>query len=251
VLNVHQLLRTALADAERQGLVTANVARILGPPCRGIAPEQTCWNQTQLRAFLDVAMSHRLGAAMWLAATTGMRRGEILGLRWADIDLDTGRLSVRRSVACTGYQTHTTATKTPTSRRSIDLDDRTVRVLSTWRRQQTDELSATARSSTVFTRPDGQPIHPHVFSQTFERLRDIADVPPIRLHDLRHTHATLLLKAGVPLKVVSERLGHSNPAFTMATYQHVLPGMQAEAAATFANLIAPRQPGRPPQPEQP
>ena len=98
----------------------------------------------------------------------------------------------------------------------------------------------------MFTRTTGQPLHPHVLSQTFERLQAQADVPRIRLHDLRHTHATLLLKAGVPLKVVSERLGHSSPAFTMAVYQHVLPGMQRDAADIFARLVAganPKVPG--------
>ncbi|MDH5616566.1 MAG: tyrosine-type recombinase/integrase, partial [Acidimicrobiia bacterium] len=80
--------------------------------------------------------------------------------------------------------------------------------------------------------------HPHSISQVFERISARAGVPKIRLHDIRHTHATLLIKAGVPVKVVSERLGHGNPAFTIDTYQHVLPGMQVEAACVFENLIA-------------
>ena len=85
----------------------------------------------------------------------------------------------------------------------------------------------------MFTDGDGQPIHPHAISQAFERIARRAGVPVIRLHDLRHTHATLLIKAGVPVKVVSERLGHATPRFTIDTYQHVLPGMQADAARTF------------------
>ena len=86
--------------------------------------------------------------------------------------------------------------------------------------------------------PDGEPIHPDSFSQTFNRLVVMAGVPRLRLHDLRHTHASLILKERVPIKVVSERLGHATPGFTMATYQHVLPGMQADAARIFAGLIA-------------
>ncbi len=237
MLNVHQILRTALGDAERSGLVHRNVARLMDPPCHGAAPEQRCWNEHQLRQFLHVAMTHRLGPAIWLAAMTGMRRGEVLGLRWSDIDLDTATLSIRRSVSCTGYQVHTTPTKTRTSRRAIDLDQRTVVVLREWRRRQLGELGTVAADETVFTRPDGQPVHPHTLSQTVARLQRTADVPAIRLHDLRHTHATLMLKHGIPLKVVSERLGHSTPAFTMAVYQHVLPGMQRDAANTFARLI--------------
>ncbi len=89
----------------------------------------------------------------------------------------------------------------------------------------------------VFCHKDGTPIHPQVLSDAFKRLVGQSGLPRISLHDLRHTHATLLLKAGVPIKVVSERLGHSTPGFTMATYQHVLPGMQAEAARTFAALL--------------
>ena len=239
VLNVHQILRTALGDAERAGLVQRNVARLMDPPCHGAAPEQRCWNEHQLRQFLQVAMAHRLGRAIWLAAMTGMRRGEVPGLRWSDIDLDTATLSIRRSVSCTGYQVHTTPTKTRTSRRAIDLDHRTVAVLREWQHHQLEELRTAAIDESVFTRPDGQPVHPHTLSQPVDRLQRAAGVPAIRLHDLRHTHATLMLKHGIPLKVVSERLGHSTPAFTMAVYQHVLPGMQRDAANTFARLIVP------------
>lgn len=242
VLNAHQVLRTALGDAERQGLVARNVAALMDPPCSGRAPEQTCWNQHELRTFLQAAARHRLAPALWLTATTGMRRGEVLGLRWSDIDLDALRLSVQQSVTCTGYQVHTTPTKTRTSRRTIDLDATTVAVMIDWRATQTCELGGYGRDRVVFTRPNGEPIHPHVLSQTFERVLTAAGLPRIRLHDLRHTHASLLLQAGVPIKVVSERLGHASPAFTMATYQHVLPGMQRDAADTFARLVAEANP---------
>jgi integrase len=95
----------------------------------------------------------------------------------------------------------------------------------------------------MFTDSTGAPIHPHAISQAFARVIRHAHVPLIRLHDVRHTHATLLIKAGVPVKVVSERLGHATPAFTIETYQHVLPGMQAEAARTFQELLAPSSTG--------
>lgn len=171
VLNVHQILRTALGDAERAGLVPRNVARLMDPPCHGVAPEQRCWNEHELRQFLHVAMAHRLGPAIWLTAMTGMRRGEVLGLRWTDIDLDAATLSIRRSVSCTGYQVHTTPTKTRTSRRAIDLDPHTVTVLRGWRQHQLGELGTVADDGTVFTRPDGQPVHPHALSQTVDRLQ--------------------------------------------------------------------------------
>ena len=136
--------------------------------------------------FLDVAAEHRLGPALWVTAMTGMRRGEVLGLRWSDIDLEAERLSVQRSVTCTGYQVHTTPTKTRTSRRPVDLDQRTVGVLTGGARQAA-ELGGDDRAGVVFTRANGQPVHPHVLSQTFDRVQAKAGLPRIRLHDLRHT----------------------------------------------------------------
>lgn len=236
VLNVHQILRAALGDAQRREFVGRNVAALMGPPCHGGAPEQRCWNDTELRTFLEASSSHRLAAALRLAAMTGMRRGEVLGVEWRDLDVAARRLSVRRSVTCTGYETHVNSTKTDTSRRVIDLDDRTVEVLVEWRARQATELDGRT-ASVMFSRPNGCRVHPHLLSQTFERIQSRLEVPRIRFHDLRHTHATLLPKAGMPLKVVSERLGHSTPAFTMTVYQHVLPGMQRDAADLFSRLV--------------
>jgi integrase len=117
-------------------------------------------------------------------------------------------------------------------------------VLTAWQAWQEAEQEAVGiePAGWVFTDGTANPIHPHSISQTFERIATRAGVPKIRLHDIRHTHGTLLIKAGVPVKVVSERLGHGNPAFTIDTYQHVLPGMQAEAARVFEQLIAPAAP---------
>jgi integrase len=236
VLNVHQIVRKALGDALRKGLVTRNVALAVDPPRVTVSPEQQCWDESQLRRFLRKAAEHRLFPALRLAAMTGMRRGEVLGLRWSDVDLDGARLAVRRTASCAGYTVHITTNKTATSRRAVDLDAETVVVLHAWRDAQISELGAP--HELVFTNTRGALVHPHVLSQSFERVARSAGLPRIRLHDLRHTHATLLLKAGIPLKVVSERLGHSTPAFTMSVYQHVLPGMQRDAADLFARLIS-------------
>jgi integrase len=236
VLNVHQIVRKALGDALRKGLVVRNVALAVDPPRVTASPEQRCWTEDQLRLFLQKAEKHRLFPALRLAAMTGMRRGEVVGLRWPDIDLDSKRLAVRRTASCAGYAVHVTTNKTATSRRAVDLDAETVEVLRAWCDLQTEELHGS--SELVFTNRRGVLLHPHVLSQSFERVGRDAGLPRIRFHDLRHTHATLLLKAGVPLKVVSERLGHSTPAFTMTVYQHVLPGMQRDAADLFARLVA-------------
>jgi integrase len=131
--------------------------------------------------------------------------------------------------------------KTRTIRRNVTLDPDTLAMLAAWRRRHTAELEATRtvnEHGLVFTRADGQPLHPHTVSQAFTRAQRHLDVTAIRFHDLRHTHASLLLRDRVPIKVVSERLGHSNPAFTMTTYQHVIPGTQEDAAAAFGQLLA-------------
>lgn len=172
---------------------------------------------------------------------TGMRRSELLGLRWSDLDLTSSTVSINRGLVAIGYELHESRGKTDNSRRRIDLDPTTVTVMRGWRALQAAEYDAvgTEDPGWVFADSEGHQIHPHTISQAFERLARRAGVPVIRLHDLRHTHGTLLIKDGVPVKVVSERLGHANIAFTIETYQHVLPGMQRDAALTFEALVAP------------
>jgi integrase len=146
-------------------------------------------------------------------------------------------VSVNRALHLTRGQLIEVPVKTRTSRRSIDLDTTTVEILTIWRLEQ-QHLGRSLNDGPVFTGARGGRLNPDSLTQTFDRLAATVPVPRIRLHDLRHTHATLLIAAGVPVKVVSERLGHPSPAFTMVTYQHVLPGMQADAAARFAALLA-------------
>jgi len=242
VLEVHIIIRGALADAVRKGLVSRNVALIADAPRLRSIPkvEQKAWTAQQLQAFLRCAADHRLFPALWVAATTGVRRSELLGLRWDDIDLTAATVSVNRGLVAVAYEVHESRGKTRNSRRRIDLDATTVAVLDGWRGWQQAERAAVGIEDNgwLFTDSDGGPVHPHAISQAFERIATRAAVPPIRFHDLRGTHATLLIKAGVPVKVVSERLGHATPAFTIDTYQHVLPGMQADAARVFEQLIA-------------
>jgi integrase len=175
-----------------------------------------------------------------LAAATGMRRSELLGLRWDDIDLAAGTIAVNRGLVAVAYELHESRGKTRNSRRPINLGPTTVAVLRAWRAWQEAELAAVGapESAWVFAQPDGRPVHPHAISQAFERIATRAGVSVIRLHDVRHTHATLLIKAAVPAKVVSERLGHATAAFTIETYQHVMPGMQADAARVFEDLLS-------------
>jgi integrase len=239
---IHGIIRKALADAMRKGTVTRNVADLADPPKvrLGGSREMTVWSADELREFLAGIEDNDWFVPIFIAANTGMRRGEVLGLTWRNVDLDAARLVVSQQILSVEYEASVADVKTSHSRRTIDLDPRTVAVLKAWRRQQLEQKMSTGRRGNeefVFTRPDGGPIHPDLFSQSWQRLMRDSELRTIRLHDLRHTHATILLKAGVPVKVVSERLGHSSPAFTMTVYQHVLPGMQADAAAAFSAAV--------------
>lgn len=243
VYEMHLVIRGALDEAVRRGLLSRNVALVAHAPRLRSIPkvEQKAWTAEELQAFLRAAAGHRLFPALWVAAFTGMRRNELLGLRWEDLDERKATISINRGLVAVPYEVRVTRGKTPRARRRVDLDPTTVRVLAAWRAWQQAEQQAAAIASRgwMFTDGGGEPIHPHAISQTFERIERRACVPVIRLHDLRHTHGTLLIAAGVPVKVVSERLGHAAPGFTIDTYQHVMPGMQAEAARIFEQLVAP------------
>jgi integrase len=239
---IHATLHKVLADAVDAGLLGRNVAAGAKPPRPGrrATGGVNAWDPQELTAFLAHVSATRLGPMWRLSAMTGMRRGEILGLRWCDLDLDNARLSVRQALVAVGYEVIHSTPKSH-SARVIDLDAETVRQLRAHRQCQDAERAEWGTDyrdqDLVVAKENGEAIHPHTFSQSFERLVEKAGLRKIRLHDLRHTHATLALKAGVPVKVISERLGHESPAFTLKQYAHVIPGMQAEAAAQVASLV--------------
>jgi integrase len=170
-----------------------------------------------------------------------MRRGELVGLQWADVDLDAGVLAVRRSRVSVAHAVHESDPKTRSSRRTISLDARLVAVLRAHRRRELEERLAWGPAWTdtgyVFVREDGFPLHPERVTVLFGRLVAAAGVSTLRLHDLRHTSASLPLAAGVHPKIVSERLGHSNVSITLDLYSHVIPGLQAEAAEQLGEMI--------------
>ncbi len=151
------------------------------------------WTAHQLGAFLASARDHRYHAAIWVTANTGMRRGEILGLRWGDVDFNTAQLSVARSLVSVGYELHEARGKSRTARRAINLDPRTIDVLHSWRQQRADEdpvFDCNDLDGHVFARPDGAPTHPQLRSDGFQKLVHRSGLPRVRFHDLRHTHAT-------------------------------------------------------------
>ena len=254
----HTNVHAALAAAVRDGALSVNPADKAVPPSAKSAasPEMKVWTAGELRAFLDqrAKANDELLIAWSLLLATGMRRGEALGLRWGDVDFDGSRLSVRRAAILLtrkGFPVEVIIEPPKSGKpRVVDLDPGTlIRLKAHKVALGTIALSLARDGAYVLPNPDGSVRNPNQFSATFVDTLDAArkalgeDVlPRIRLHDLRHTHATLLLKAGVPVKVVSERLGHASAMITLGVYAHVMPGMQAEAAAKFGELLAGEEP---------
>lgn len=240
---IHAIIHKSFSDAVDIGLLATNPVERSKPPRPRVAgqTELRFWEPAQLRAFLRISASHRLSTAWHLAAMTGMRRGEVLGLRWGDIDFERSRLHIRQALVSVAYELIFSTPKNHKAR-VIDLDATTVVKLRAHKALQLSERAVWGADyqdqDLVFPKENGEPIHPQTYSQAFERLVAASDLPRIRLHDLRHTHATIALRAGVPPKVISERLGHEDPAFTLKQYAHVMPGMQADAARQIAELVA-------------
>ena len=226
VYEIHLIIRGALADAHRRGLVTRNVALVArAPKQRSLQRiEGVSLTDEELRQLLRTAAGHRFFPIYWLTAMTGMRRNEVLGLKWTDLDFKKRRLHLNRGLVA-------------------ELDHTTIAVLEGWRAYQAAEFAAVGicpGDEWVFTDGGGEPVHPHAVYEAFRRIVHNAGIPAMRFHDLRHTHGSLLIKEGIPVKVVSERLGHAHIAHTLETYQHVLPGMQTDAARTAERLANPR-----------
>lgn len=239
---VHVTIHRALADAVRRKEIARNVADDASPPKLARATDRRTWTATELRAFLEHVAGERLEAAYVVAANTGLRRGEVLGLRWRDVDLDAARLAISNTVVTVNYAVQFSTPKTARGRRSVALDPMTVAALRAHRIRQANErqqlgLFLPGAEDLLFSAVEGGPLHPAALSHQFARLAKRAGLPAIRFHDLRHTHATLALQAGIPAKVVSDRLGHSSVSITLDVYSHVIPGLQEDAAAKVAALV--------------
>jgi integrase len=233
-------LQHALEDAVGSGLLAANPATGAKRP-KVRRAEMHTWTGTELSTFLRATRSDRLGSLWHLLALTGLRRGEALALKWSDVDFDHGRLAVQRQRVMKGSEVEERPqTKTGKSR-PISIDAATVDVLRRQSAQQLDEAAewdeAWVGDGHIFGHENGEPWNPNRITKLFDMAVRTVDVPRIRLHDLRHTWATLALRAGVHPKVVQERLGHANISITMDTYSHVLPDMQEAAAELVAALV--------------
>ena len=232
VRNVHLVLHRALEQAVRWRLVNVNVAHLIDPP-RVQPKEMQAFSADEARQVLAAARGDDLEALWWLALTAGLRQGELLALRWADVDVERGSVRIVASmVRIAGQPPQLGEPKSRRSRRQVELS---AGALDALRRHRTANPSI----GYVFARTDGRPLSVTTTWKRWRRLLAAAGVRAIRFHDARHTAATLLLSRGVHPKVVSEMLGHSTVAITLDVYSHVTPAMHREAARVMDEVLAP------------
>ena len=242
VLHIHRVLREALQHAVRWQMLSGNPADAVVPP-RPIRYEPSVLSVEDVRRLLAVAASTTHGPLVHTVVMTGLRRGELLGLRWQDVDLDAGVIHVRQTAQwLPGEGSIFRSPKTERSRRAVVLAPSTVQVLREHRRSQLEERLAVGAAyqeyGLVFATPLGTPMDPSNLRRAWRRIVKSFGLTGLRFHDLRHAHATLMLLGGVHPKVVSERLGHSSVGITLDTYSHVLPSLQAQAAVSLERLFA-------------
>ena len=241
VLHVQAVLSEALKYAIRWGLLWRNPSDAVDP-VRALRKEVQVPDAEAVLGALETARATHHGASIHFVAYTACRRGEGLGLRWQDCDLDRGIVSIVQTVQwVSGQGTIIQPPKNATSRRAISLDPGTVAVLRAHRADQAEHklsLGGVYQDlGLVFPGPLGKPLDPAALTHAWERIAKKAGIPGVRVHDLRHFHATLLLQMGIHPKVVQERLGHSTISVTLDTYSHVVPGLQEKAALAFAEAM--------------
>lgn len=246
VRHAHTALRKALQDAVDRGYLGRNVADLANPPtqrdARSKRARDKAWSADVLRGFLEDASDDRLAPLWLLAATTGLRRAELCGLRWSDVDLDRRRLTVAHTVTeVRGQKIDQDHGKSDAAERSLALDSRTVAALRRWKRRQAKERLAwpVDRPDTdlVFTREDGEGHRPKRLSSTFTEALDRLGLQRIGLHGLRHSYATAALRAGVSPEVLAKRLGHASVVVTLSIYAHVFEQDDQAAAERVADAI--------------
>lgn len=243
---VHAILGRVFEDARLDGLLETNPVRGARRPTRHpdeveLDEPPAVWTPAQAARFLAFVDDHELRALWHLALGTGARRGELLGLRWQDVDLDAGRICIQRALSVVDGIPRLLATKTA-KRRTLSVAPSVVEALRRHqylqRRQRQDAADWRDRWGLVFTDDAGSPIDPLAVTKAFRALIAAAPVPVVRMHDLRHFHASALLEAGVPVTVVSRRLGHASATMTLDVYGHVLPAADADAAEQLETMLS-------------
>jgi integrase len=237
----HVILHIALKTAVKWGLLSRNVADAVDPP-RTRNTEMNTWDEDDIIRFLSAAKDTPYYALFHTALFTGMRRSELLALRWQDIDFIYSHISVNRSLHHLNDGSYIfTQPKSAKSQRTIALSPSAILALKEHHEKQKLEKTMQGISLSdddlVFSHPDGNPLRPNTVSRAWTILAARAGLRVIRLHDARHSHASLMLKQGTHPKIVQERLGHSTISVTLDTYSHVAPGLQEAAANRFDEAI--------------
>ena len=230
VRNIHQILSSALKLAQEQRLILTNPAEGCALP-RVEHQEMKTLTTVQLASFFREARESGVFELYYLELATGLRRGELLGLKWEDIDLERGDLRVRRQVSRINGEVVEAPLKTKNAYRTLPLAEDTVSVLKEQRKK-------VGNSPWVFPSPNGGPISPDSVLHMLHRVLKRAGLPKVRFHDLRHTFATLALQNGVDVKTVSGMLGHFSAGFTLDTYAHITSAAQRQAAKTMENILS-------------
>jgi integrase len=239
---MRDVLRAALNDARRRGLVQQNVAELVRVP-KQTKEDINPWSKEETRTFLEAIKGHRLYALYLVCVALGPRRGEVLGLRWQDVDFQRGTISIMHSLERARSGLRLKETKTKGSKRTIILPKLIASALRAHRARQLEERMRAGSNwigdewNTVFATDLGRPIEPDNMGRAFDSLQRKVPVPRIRFHDLRHTAATTMLTNGVHVKTVSEMLGHSSIRITLDTYGHVLIGQKQEVADSLDRLF--------------
>ena len=240
VLQHHRILREALQQAIKWRLLSFNPADGASPPKKAYK-ETAILDERQAMALIEAAEGTRYHMPIMLAVTTGMRRGEILGLRWDDVDLDAGFVTVRQTLARVGKELKFKPPKTANGRRRVDLPEFVVEALKAHRKLNLEERMAMgeayANDGLVCARADGGHLKPDGFSNRVKGIAESLGLPRVTLHGLRHSHASHLFRQGEHPKLVSDRLGHSSIGITMDLYTHVMPGMQQAAAGKLGEAL--------------
>jgi integrase len=237
-------LRAALSIAVKWQLVYRNVAALVTLP-RLQKQEMKIFTPEQAKAFLEYVRGHRLEALFIMALTLGLRRGELLGLHWSDVDFDAATLRVNYALQRFDGKLHLVEPKTEKSRRVLPLPSLLIDALRIHRTRQLEERLALGsnwqESGFVFASTIGTPMEPRNLNRTFDALLENAKLPKIRFHDMRHSCATMLLSQGVPQRTLMEILGHSQISLTMNTYSHVLPEMTRAAVSVMDAILCSKQ----------
>jgi integrase len=244
IRNIHAVLHGALADAVKLELITRNVCQVIRPEVSAQdnnSKASQAWTASEALTFLNMARGDRLYPVFYVLLSLGLRRGEVLGLRWQYVNLERGLMQIEESLVSVRGVAQVNKPKTKNSRRSLRLPLEvidTLRLHQAAQQQMHQEHGVVPSRDWVFTTSNGTSIHPDNINRSLERLCKLAGVKQVRVHDLRHTYASLARRAGVSLEVVSEKLGHARASFTADVYRHTFEDEHESGALNLSQLLA-------------